>query len=31
MSFKKTADGATDVVLEGPAAVNFEGWVDLDE
>jgi diaminopimelate epimerase len=31
VSFKKTADGAADVVLEGPAAVNFEGWVNLDE
>jgi len=31
VSFTKTADGAKDVVLEGPAAVNFEGWVNLEE
>jgi diaminopimelate epimerase len=31
VSFTKTADGAKDVVLAGPAAVNFEGWVDLEE
>jgi diaminopimelate epimerase len=31
VSFDRTADGATNVVLEGPAAVNFEGWVNLEE
>ncbi|MBP2680177.1 MAG: diaminopimelate epimerase [Candidatus Krumholzibacteriota bacterium] len=31
VSFRKTPDGATDVVLDGPAAVNFEGWLNLEE
>ena len=29
VSFKTTAAGATDVVLEGPAAFNFEGAIDF--
>jgi len=31
VSFRKTPGGATDVVLEGPAAVNFEGWATFEE
>lgn len=31
VSFRKTPGGATDVVLEGPAAVNFEGWANFEE
>jgi diaminopimelate epimerase len=31
VSFAKTPGGAKDVVLEGPAAVNFEGWLNLEE
>ena len=31
VSFTETKEGATDIVLEGPAAVNFEGSVDLQE
>ncbi|MCZ6765732.1 MAG: diaminopimelate epimerase [bacterium] len=31
VSFTETKDGATDVVLDGPAAVNFEGSVDLHD
>jgi diaminopimelate epimerase len=30
VSFAKTPGGAKDVVLEGPAEVNFEGWTTLD-
>lgn len=29
VSFRQTPGGATDVVLEGPAVVNFEGTVDV--
>ena len=31
VSFQKTVDGARDVVLDGPAAVNFDGWLNLGE
>jgi hypothetical protein len=29
VSFKATPTGATEVVLEGPAAFNFEGSIDV--
>lgn len=31
VSFEETKEGATDIVLEGPAAINFEGSVDLHD
>jgi len=31
VSFTETKGGATDVILEGPAAVNFEGSIELDD
>ena len=28
VAFTETSAGATDIVLEGPAAINFEGFID---